>query len=388
MKFLHIFGPDTKNSYGIMTQLFKHCDPEEHKFLITAYESCKTRFPKLNEFPGLLFIPQKASRLQRIMFFINQLQQADIIIWHSLYFTTQKYIYFLYAFRKFLKKSVWIEWGADLYLWEYSNHSLKGRLKNHINGVVRRGFRRIGCCFPVDKVEVEQQFGKDVQCFYTPLANPINEATGLIDMIEACKPAEGEAHKRPLQVQMAHNSFQFNNHIRLIELVKKFKQEDIKFVFPLNYGVYGINGQYGGKPYLNAVIKYARGVLGDDKTIIISKPIPFDRYIRFLWNIDIAIFDFDRPCGLGTLRILMLMGKKIFLPAGSPYYDYLTAQGLPIYDTRSILDMSYEEFAAPAVYTDKSWVYSYMNNDDVIQHWLDMFQTIKEEDGFAKEETK
>ena len=386
MKFLHIFGPDTKNSYGIMTQLFKHCDLEEHHFLIAAYESCKKRFPKLNQFPGLIFIPEKASRLKRVLFFYKQLQEADVIIWHSLFFTTQKYVYFLYAFRKFLKKSVWIEWGADLYVWEYSNRSIKGRIRNHINGVIRRGFRRVGCCFAVDDVEVERQFGKEVRCFYTPLANPMNEATGLIDLVQSCKPEE--ERDRALRVQMAHNSFQFNNHIRLVELLKKFRKEKIRYVFPLNYGVNGINGQYGGKQYLNAVVKYANRVLGKDKVTVISKAIPFEDYIRFLWTIDVAVFDFDRPCGLGTLRILLLMGKKIFLPAGSPYYDYLVAQGLPIFDTRKIPDMTFEEFSEPAVYTDKSWVYSYMNNDEIIQHWLNMFDAIKEENGICKENAK
>ena len=372
IKFLHIFGPDTKNSYGIMSQLYSHVDLSEHRFLITAYESCKGRFPKLEEFPELDFIPEDAGRPQRLLYFYRRLNEADVIIWHSLYFTTPKYVHFMYFFRKFLKKSVWIEWGADLYLWQYRNVSWRNRLRNHMNGTIRRNMPRVGCCFPVDDVEVHRQFGDQVQCFYTPLANPKKEPTELIDEIEASKP-ETRRPDHKITVQIAHNSFQFNNHIRLVEMLRGFREEEIRFILPLSYGVYGINGQYGGKLYLRTVINYAQKTLGKDKVVVIRKNIPFDSYIQFLWDIDIVVFDFDRPCGLGTLRILLLMEKKIFLPSGTPYYDFLVSQGLPIFDTRKIRDMTYEEFIEPPVYTTKEWVYNYMNNDSVIQNWLDMF---------------
>ena len=112
--------------------------------------------------------------------------------------------------------------------------------------------------------------------------------------------------------------------------------------------------------------------------MILEKNIPFEDYIKFLWEIDIAIFDFDRPCALGTLRILLLMGKKVFLPSGTPYYEYLVSQGLPICDTNLIPSMSYEEFVEPVEYPNKNWIYSYLNNDLVMQNWEKMFNHFKE----------
>jgi hypothetical protein len=374
IKFLHVFGPDTKNSYGIMSQLHKTCDLNKHKFLITAYSSCKTRFPKLEEFPDLIFIPEAGGRFERMVFFYKILSESEIIIWHSLYFTTPKYTYFLYMFRKFLNKSVWIEWGADLYLWKYSEKSWKGRLKNKVNKTLREKFRIVGCTFPVDEIEVYHQFGSQVRCFYTPLPNPMKEATGLIDLIISCKPKnENEDSTR---IQIAHNSFQFNNHIKIIELLKRYKDNNVRFILPLSYGIYGINGQYGGKLYRDAVIKYAKENL-DNKVTILYKNMDFQRYIRFLWKIDIAVFDFDRPCGLGTLRILLLMEKKIFLPSGTPYYNFLISQGLPICDTNKISEMTFEEFIKPVKYTTNKWVLSYMNNDEVIKEWSHMFRELE-----------
>ena len=101
IKFLHVVGPDTKNSFGIMQQIHATQDMREHRFLITAYESCKQRFPKLEQFPDNLYIPEHCGfpkRLRRIAFFLRHLRDADVIVWHSLFFTTRKYIWFLFAF--------------------------------------------------------------------------------------------------------------------------------------------------------------------------------------------------------------------------------------------------------------------------------------------------
>lgn len=375
IKFLHVLGPDTKNSYGILSQLHKKCDSSKHKYLITSYESSKARFPKLEEFPDIFYIPEYCSRLKKILYFKDILDKSEIIIWHSLYFTTFKYLLFLFVFRYLLNKSVWIEWGADLYLWEYPKNSWKNRLKTYINGAIRKRFNYVGCCFECDDVEVRKQFGDSVRCFYTPLPNPKKDPTELIDFILASKP-ERIVAKHSLVVQIAHNSFSFNHHIKLIDWLKRFKSKDIVYVIPLNYGIYGINGQYGGVLYRKKVIQHAFQAL-DGRNYPLLDPIPFEEYLQLLWDIDIAVFDFDRPCGLGTLRILLLMEKKVFLPSGTPYYDYLVSKGLPIYDTKKIPEMSYEEFKEPPVYSDKSWVYDYMNNDSVMDNWLYMFEELE-----------
>ena len=378
IKFLHIVGPDTKNSYGIMSQIHKTQDMDEHKFLITSYEKSRERFPKLQEFDDNLFIPEDCpspKRLHRIWYLYKTLSRADVLVWHSLYFTTQKYTWFLFFFRHFLKKSVWIEWGADLYLLKYPETSLKNRIKNFVNGKIRKSFRYIGVTFPVDSIECSRQFGDKVQCFYTPMPNPYKGASELIDYILATRPEKRESEC--INIQVSHNAFTFNNHFYLLDMLERFKDRDMHLLLPLSYGVYGINGQFGGKAYCQAVEKFAES-LYEDKITILRENIPFDKYLGVLWNIDIAVFDFDRPCGLGTLRILLLMGKKIFLPANTPYYDFLISKGLPICDTNQIPEMTYEEFIEPVEYTNYEWVYEYMNNDDVMENWNNMFRQLKE----------
>lgn len=378
INFLHVIGPDTKNSYGIMTQIYKRFDMTKHKFFITSYEDCKDRFPKLNEFENLEFVPKKnVNKIQRVLGFYKKLQEADVIIWHSLFFTTKKYILFLYFFRKFLKKSVWIEWGADLYLWRVEKRGLKSKIINHMNKCIRKAFPYVGIIFPTDEPVYKSQFGDKAKCFYTPMPNPMPKPTELMDFIDAQKP-EKIWDNQNVRVQVAHNSFQFNNHIRILDNLEKFKDEKIKLILPLSYGKYGINGQFGGVAYVDAVERYAREHF-KNKAVFLKKNLPFDKYVKFLWDIDIIIFDVNRPCGLGNLRILLYMGKKVYLPADNPYYKFFKEKGIQIFDTAKIPEMTFEEFIEPVKNQNLDWIKEYMNNEKCLDYWEDMFNYLSSE---------
>ncbi len=377
IEFLHVIGPDTKNSYGIMSQIHKNCDMTKHKFIVTAYTECRNRYPKLYEFEDVMFVPHEGTRLQRILFFYRLLKSAKHIVWHSLYFTTKKYLYFLYFFKSIQKKSTWIEWGADLYLWEYENPTFKQKILNYIGRKVREGFPNIGVTFPVNESIYRKQFGGEHRFFYTPMPNPMSEATGLLDFIDEQKPEISEK-KRPM-VQVAHNSFFFNNHIKLLNMLEQYKEDDIQLLIPLTYGFAGINGSFGGKAYLKAVDEYAKKMFGE-KASVMTKNIPFDEYVKLLWKVDIAVFDFDRPCGLGNMRILLYMGKKVFIPGDNDFYKFLTEKGIQVFDTNKIPEMTYEEFIAPPDNTNLEWIRDYMNNDSCIHRWMEMFDKLAEND--------
>ena len=51
--------------------------------------------------------------------------------------------------------------------------------------------------------------------------------------------------------------------------------------------------------------------------------MPLEKYIQFLWKMDIAIFDFKQQAALGNIMNLLYMGKKIFLPSDNIMYVFL-----------------------------------------------------------------
>ena len=124
---------------------------------------------------------------------------------------------------------------------------------------------------------------------------------------------------------------------------------------------------------------YAKKMFGE-KASVMTKNIPFDEYVKLLWKVDIAVFDFDRPCGLGNMRILLYMGKKVFIPGDNDFYKFLTEKGIQVFDTNKIPEMTYEEFIAPPDNTNLEWIRDYMNNDSCIHRWMEMFDKLAEND--------
>ncbi|MGI6161404.1 MAG: TDP-N-acetylfucosamine:lipid II N-acetylfucosaminyltransferase [Christensenellales bacterium] len=302
--------------------------------------------------------------------FYKLLSQAEHIIWHSLIFKSKKFLLFIYLFRGFLKKSTWIEWGADLYVWQRPGHSLKDKFLNHINRFIREHVKFVGLTFPADEEAFRKQFRSDAKCFFTPLPFAHNR----LELLEKTRPHTKPSG--PVRIQLAHNSLQFNNHMAIMEKLERFRGEDIKITMPLSYGAFGIDGRFGGMQYLQSVISCAKDIFGK-KAVALLRPLELDNYLRYLWRLDVAVFDNERPVGLANILYMLYMDVKIYLPANTPHYDFFLEQGIDIYDTNAIPDMTYEEFISkPERREVPKWVMDRFTPGEDIKIWDKLFIAI------------
>ena len=72
---------------------------------------------------------------------------------------------------------------------------------------------------------------------------------------------------------------------------------------------------------------------------------------------------------------MIYMGKKVFLPADSDYYKFLTDNGIKVYDTNRISEMSFEEFSAPPEPSDPSFINDLYDYEKNIRSWEQLFAT-------------
>ena len=282
MKFLHIIQLNERNSYQLFKQLYKTYDLSEHTFLVINSRSALKNFPLFSEFNAFIYLPD--GRVAKMKLIYQKMSQAQYIIFNSLLFNSNKYLIFLYlCCRHFLRKAAWIEWGGDLYNWVRNRRGIKNYFINHVNYYIRKHMQIIGVTFEADSEEVHRQFGENIPCFFTPL--PFGEDR--INLLQKTKPLKKGS--RPVRVQIAHNSLQVNNHIAILSMLEDFCDQDIQIILPLNYGSFGIGGQYGGEAYRKSVISCAKQFFSK-KAIIIFKKMDLECYLRYLWNIDIAVF--------------------------------------------------------------------------------------------------
>ena len=371
MRFLHLIQLNEKNLYNTLKQLQEIETKDEHIFYVCNYKRMIAAFPKFREFNNFLYVNEKASDFGKMLDLFKQMWKADHIIFNSLIFNSNKYLYFIFLFQFFLKKSTWIEWGADLYKWKVEGNNLKIKILNYINFTIRKKMKYIGITFEGDEIVVHDTIRKDVKCFFTPLVFGDNR----IAIIEKNKKIKKDSY---INIQIAHNSYPFNKHIECLKKFKKFNKEKIRIFLPFSYGNYTIYGVAGGKTYQSKVMEYAYKYFDKRNITVMTKFMDLTEYLKHLWCIDIAIFASERPIGLANIFYLLYMKKKVYLPKSSPQYIFLKNKNLNVYPIEEISNLSFNEFLLVDEEKDNNYVKARLENRKDIKYWEYFFNYVSE----------
>lgn len=317
----------------------------------------------MNEFKeSIIFLP-KDSLKNNIKYIYNLYRNSDYIIAYGLFCGLRPLIPIAFD-SKIAKKFAWIEWGGDLYLWKKSVKNPKDIITNYINKRVRACADPVGLCFEDDIKVYRKYFGNKNDTLFTPLISHRN----IIDVIEQSKP-KNFIRDGKIRIQVGHNAFQFGNHIHILDMLERFKNQNIQLILPMAYGMGGINGgRFGGIHYKKAVFSTAKYIF-EDKAVLFSKGIPLNNFYSYLWNIDIVVLDLYRQAGLGNILPLLYMNKKVFLPRDTIMYKFFMEKGIRVYDTNEIPNMTYEEFIKKPENIDKRWIIDFYNPDKLAYYW-------------------
>ncbi|WP_316746575.1 TDP-N-acetylfucosamine:lipid II N-acetylfucosaminyltransferase [Pedobacter gandavensis] len=128
-----------------------------------------------------------------------------------------------------------------------------------------------------------------------------------------------------------------NNHMEILETLKKFKSEAIKLVIPLNYG----NKKYG-----DLIEKRAVEIFGRDKVIALRNFMDRDAYYSILDNVDLAVMNHYRTQAAGNTLALLYRGKKVFIHERSSTYQLLNTNNVQVGNSATIAEMSFHEFSS------------------------------------------
>ena len=333
MKFLHIIPPSVRMMDTYIKMVVENFPQNDHFFYLIRKcpESEKSLFTY-----GNVFEMQGQTRFQKMKDFYQTLEQADTIIWHGFMYPP-RFSLFLYVFQKFLKKSVWLMWGIDLYNWKRPGKDLKSRVCNYIERCCREKMRAVIAPLEPDADVFKKSFPRSkAQCFIVPY--PISMESFL--SMEYFSHWRQRTNHTPY-VQIAHNAHSFNNHLEIIESLSHFAEEKFKVFLPLSYGNDWHNGTNG---YVKKVKDAAISTFGQDRVFALHRLMPQKEYTRFLWNMDVCIFRAERQNALGNMLKSLYMGNKVFLSPQSPLYHFFKSKGIQIYNSEEIEQMSYSEF--------------------------------------------
>ena len=250
------------------------------------------------------------------------------IISHLLYFMS----------KSMLNKTIWIEWGSDLYDTGKTLNPLKNIKRLLLNRIKNNCFAMVGI-FQPDCVFFKTIFPKSKsRVLYAPYCGNNISPDLLKPYNSICHLEETITKGEPVYILIGHNGMETLNHIEVLRYLKRFAANNIKIVLSLGYG--------GSKKYANKVQKMAQELF-PNKVVCLRKMIPYSEYMGLIEKIDIAIFDTKRQCGLGNIYSLIYHNVKIFMPHDGVMYNFFYSNGVPVQKLETLKTINFETFVRP-----------------------------------------
>jgi len=239
-----------------------------------------------------------------------EIHSSRKVILHGLF--DRRVIYCLFFQPWALKKCYWVIWGKDLYTYQDPKKRWKWRRLEFFR---RKVIKKMG--FLVTYVVGDVRLAREWYGAKGAHVNCIMYTTNLFSEIKASDKSNDKVN-----VQIGNSADPSNNHLEIFKILEPFKGEDIVIYAPLSYG---------NKKHADVVVEEGTRIFGD-KFIPLLDFMPFDKYIEFLGDIDIAVFNHRRQQAMGNAISLLGMGKKVYLRSDVTSWNVLKGFNVEVYD--------------------------------------------------------
>lgn len=303
--------------------------------------------------------------------------EYDYIVLHSLLFSPALKVYL--TLYRCLKKTVWIEWGADLYTWQPAGRNIKSVIRKKLEYILRARIAAVVCIFPPDCEYYKNTFPRSkAKVFYAPYCGARSPYEGVEYVKESGLSAKAGTDE-PVYVQVGHSAAPIVNHIEVLDSLKKFSGENIRIFLPLNYG----NMEYADKVQARAEELFPR------KVICLREMMPRDEYFELVKKIDIAVFNTYRQIALGNIGQMIYKNIKLYMPSTSVMYKYFTSNGIPIQPFENIGTGTFDDLRAPVWTTDEARFNEYLEDycltKNRVARWVTVYDDLKKDLEKSKE---
>lgn len=369
---IHIMPHDSVLYNGSIIKMIddniKSFPTEEHLFII----SNESVYNKYKDYCNVKLEKDICKNMKKLRKYIKT---SDFVFLHS---NPLKATQLIRLGRKSLNKIIWCIWGHDLYSERLEVNTIYKKIRKCISKVVKfipncirtykiKKFHAIGIGFQYDAIEVRRKYGPNMKIVMTPYGYKENNKQIMDTIIN--KTSE---KKTGIKVMVGHSAFPFLNHIKLLNILSKYKQEDIKISLVL---------AYGPKEYSEIVKKTALELFDENKIEIIEKMMSQEEYIEYLSRVDICLLDYKHQAALGNIYMLLYMGKKLFLNKNGIIKLFTTLEGIENYNIEDIDDMSFKEFSKSVQNSTygKQFAEFHINEENYIKLWLNTITELKKE---------
>jgi len=322
----------------------RYFDKKRHEFIIWG----KPRFEYgLTPEHKVTWIDSKI----KVFNLLKSLYMSDKIILHGLW--KERVIQLLLIQPWLIKKCYWVMWGGDFYFPEIHSRQKKILIKNlkHFVTIVEGDYEYIK--------ENYQAGGFLHECFCYP-SNAINES--ILQFAKYYLNILSKSNiNRTINILVGNSATKYNNHLEIFEKLYSYSNEKIKIFVPLTYG---------DMKYAQEIIEIGRNMFGD-KFIPLREHMPYEDYLKFLSNIDIAIFAHNRQQALGNIIALLGMGKKVFLKSSTTHWKLFQKLDVKVFDLEGGIDLTF--ITKETAKTNSEKMAKYFSIENLVKQWKKIF---------------
>lgn len=352
MKYLHIM-PDSIYSKDYSDRINKLYCKNEHFFLIHQWEGEREYSLSNGK------VVQKVN--WRVMLeLIKYIIFSKKIILHSLFIDQKMHVIFALLSLFMHKKFLWYIWSADLYNEHFSEIQLK---KTDFKKQIKKFMREIIIWRLEAIIVVAEGDYNAAKSWYKTRAKMI-QAEYAYNLLK-----NGKGHRKShkgINILAGHNAAPCCKHIEMFEHLTKHNNKDIKVFSVLTYPK--------DEDYIEMVIKRGKKILRD-KFIPITEWMPYEEYVQFLGEIDIAVFEGNIQMGAGNIFNLLFLGKKVYLSAENSIYGQLRKEGVRCYLTTEIKNNSFFELIEENIKNENRRILEELFSDNTFKKKWDMVFT-------------
>jgi len=167
-------------------------------------------------------------------------------------------------------------------------------------------------------------------------------------------------------IQISNSGSSFNMTLESLEILKKYKNENIRIFCPLSYG---------DTDYIIKVIDKGKEIFGK-KFIPLTKQMSFDNFSKLLSYMDIFIHNSSEQIGLGSVLINIFHKNKVYLNSKGILYFDLIKDDYHIYKIEDICKQDFNDFTKYDIeFGEKNKIKAkgILENEGTKEIWDDIF---------------
>ena len=353
MKHLHIMY-DGEFIEPYIRSIERYFDFQEHKFIILS------KYNKNSYYKDKKNIFQYRSK-KAFFKILKHLYSADNIFLHGLFF--KNIIIILFANPWLLKKCKWILWGGDLYSYKkyIKKKKLKSKIYEYIRSFVIKNVEGIITYIKGDYNLAKDWYNTNAN-YYVSMMYLSNIPSYNIQDINHINNI-----REYIFIQVGNSANPSNNHIEILDEIKKVKTENRKFkiICPLSYGQ---------EDYAEKIIQYGKKIFGKD-FVPLTKFMDLKTYNKLQSNIDVAIFNHQRQQAMGNIITLLYLGKKVYIRDDITTWSFMQKNDIKVYSFNNYNNNLMEKIDPEIAKLNRKKIGARFNIDVFIEEWSKIFNS-------------